>query len=101
MRAKVPMLINRSMAKELFGDSPNTFYAKLKGIEEQTKKGRYNRYSVSTDGTTKLVNPYVYYDYTIYRARLESRNASKYVPEFQPRMIRDLIPDLEREVQAV
>lgn len=83
--------IDAEKAKALFGDCRTYFYRKVKEIEEQVKKGRYNRYAILNDGKVR-VNYFVYYDYCVYRKMLQDKNAAKYVPPFEPRLIAEITP---------
>ena len=78
-------------AKEIFTDCSSTFFTKVDEIEEQIKKGRYNRYAVIRGGKT-MVNYFVYYDYSKYRKMLKDRHACKSAPPFNPQEIAEITP---------
>lgn len=78
-------------AKEIFTDCSSTFFAKVDEIEEQIKKGRYNRYAIIRGGKT-MVNYFVYYDYSKYRKMLKDRHACKFAPPFEPQEIAQITP---------
>lgn len=79
-------------AKEIFSDCPGTFRTKVKEIEEQVKRGRYNRYAVIDNDGKLRVNYFVYYDYCKYRKMLKDKYASKAVPSFEPKEIAEMTP---------
>lgn len=83
--------IDYKRARECFGDKKDTFYTKVRGIKEQVKKGRYNRYSVIEDSRT-AVNYFVYWDYSVYRKRLENEFECKRVPPFDINLIAEITP---------
>lgn len=83
-------LRKNQLAKE-YGLCRQTIYKIVNGIQEQIQKGRYSQYALA-DG---LVNRYVFIDYVTYRKRLEDKNMSKYVPEFNPREIMALLKEEE------
>ena len=61
-----------------FGISPPTVYKRVAGIEEEIKRGRYNRYAIA-DG---LISIAVFVDYEKYHKRLNDKNMRKTVPPF-------------------
>lgn len=84
-----PVDVDRAL--EHFSDCRTKFYQKVKEIREQIKRGRYGRYAVLDDGKVR-VNYFVYYDYTVYRAMLLDKNASKSAPLFDPKEIAEITP---------
>ena len=78
-----PYMHKEQLAKE-FNISMGTVHNRMKEIQEEIKKGRYNDYAVIQDGKLVLVNVLVFIDYLTYRRQLLDRNARKYTPAFQP-----------------
>ena len=66
------------------GISKNTVYVRKKGIEEWIKKGRYSPYAISG----RLISMAVFLDYEKYRKMLADKNAKKYVPVFDEKVVR-------------
>ena len=64
------MYVNKAELSRCFGISPPTVYKRVAGIEEEIKKGRYNRYAIA-DG---LVSMAVFVDYRKYHKRLNDKN---------------------------
>ena len=81
-----PYMTMAKIADE-FHISTATVSLRLKEIEEEIKKGRYNDYAVIRDGRIILINMLVFVDYMTYRRQLLDKNASKYVPEFHPEKV--------------
>lgn len=72
------MYITKAELSICFGVSPPTVYKRVAGIEEEIKKGRYNRYAIA-DG---LVSVAVFVDYMKYQKRLNDKKLRKTVPPF-------------------
>lgn len=70
-----------------FHVSKGTIRNRVKEIEEEIKKGRYNDYAIIRDGQILLINTIVFIDYLKYRKMLLDKNARKYVPEFKPELV--------------
>lgn len=70
-----------------FHCSKGTIRNRVKEIEEEIKKGRYNDYAIIRDGQILLINTIVFIDYLKYRKMLLDKNARKYVPEFKPELV--------------
>lgn len=81
-----PYMRKEQIAEE-FDISKGTVDNRLKEIEEEVKKGRYNNYSVIHDGKLVLINVLVFIDYLTYRRQLRDRNARKYTPEYKPEVL--------------
>ena len=69
------------------GITKRTVATKIKGIEQEIERGRYNPYVIANDGGSVLINIYAFIDYITYRKRLEDKNMRKYVPEFKPKQV--------------
>ena len=78
-----PYMPKQRLADE-FGISKSTVYARMKGIEEEIGRGRYDERAVIRDGNIVLVNTLVFVDYLKYRKALQEKNARKHVPPFRP-----------------
>ena len=81
-----PYMPKDKIAQE-FSLSRSTVQGRVREIEEQIKKGRYNDYAVIRDGRILLINVLVFIDYMEYRKMLKDTNARKYVPAFRPEKI--------------
>lgn len=81
-----PYMHKEQIAKE-FDISKGTVDNRLKEIEEEIKKGRYNNYSIIRDGKLVLINVLVFIDYLTHRRQLRDRNARKYTPEYRPEVL--------------
>lgn len=64
--------------------SKSTVYARMKEIEQEISRGRYEEGSIISDGNIVLVNMLVFLDYLNYRKFLREKNARKQVPPFRP-----------------
>ena len=64
---------------------------RLKEIEDEIKKGRYNDYSVIRDGKIVLINVLVFLDFMKYRGMLLDKNARKSAPPFEPAKLIEMI----------
>lgn len=85
-----PYMHKEQLAQE-FGICKSTVYNRLNEIRQEMKNGRYNDYAVIDDGKLVLVNVLVFIDYLKYRKLLKDKNARKYVPEFQPEKLVQII----------
>lgn len=85
-----PYMHKEQLANE-FGISKQTVHNRMKEIENEIKSGRYNDYAVIQDGKLVLVNVLVFIDYLKYRKMLLDKNARKYVPEFKPEKLVQII----------
>lgn len=90
-------MLDKNLAEQIFLDKPSMFYKKIDGIREQIKKGRYPQL-VLVDERRILVNLYAYYDYSIYRSRLEDRHLAKTVDPFEPEEINKLFPAVKEMI---
>ena len=59
---------------------------RVRGIEEEIKKGRYSPYVILHE----MINVYAFMDYVKYEKALSDRNARKYVPEFAPNELAEI-----------
>lgn len=89
----VKMYVNKAELSRCFGVSPPTVYRRVAGIEEEIKKGRYNRYAIA-DG---LVSVAVFVDYTKYQKRLNDRNLRKTVPPFNMQEAMEYLKELKSD----
>lgn len=85
-----PYMHKEQLAQE-FGITKATVYNRMKEIQTEIKNGRYNDYAVIQDGKLVLINVLVFIDYLTYRKMLLDRNARKYVPEFHPEKLIQMI----------
>ena len=84
-----PYMSAKRLAEE-FGCTTRTVFRRIEGIRQEIKKGRYNQYAILDGGGNPRVNTYVYIDYEKYWKSLQDRNASKYVPAFEPDKIAEI-----------
>lgn len=84
----------KELAEE-YGMCTRTVDIRVKGIQEEMKRGRYNRYAIIEDSKIKI-NEYVFLDYCKYRKFLGNPSLRKTVPNFSPSLIREMM-----EVQAM
>lgn len=75
---KLRRYANKAEIGRCFGISQPTVYHRVAGIEEEIKKGRYNRYAIADN----LISIAVFADYSKYHKRLNDRNLRKTVPPF-------------------
>ena len=85
-----PYMHKEQLAKEL-EISTGTVRNRLKEIEDEIKKGRYNDYSVIRDGKIVLINVLVFLDFMKYRGMLLDKNARKSAPPFEPAKLIEMI----------
>lgn len=85
-----PYMHKEQIAQE-FNISKGTVYSRMKEIENEVKNGRYNDYAIIQDGKLVLINVLVFIDYLKYRKMLLDKNARKYVPEFHPEKLIQMI----------
>lgn len=83
--------MNKTELARCFGISSTTVYKRLAGIEEEIKKGRYNRYAIAEG----LISAAVFADYAKYYKRLEDRNLRKTVPAFDINEARTYLLEME------
>lgn len=84
-----PYMSAKQIADEM-DCSTRTVFSRIRGIEEEIRKGRYNDYAVLESDRSPRVNFYVYVDYEKYWKLLKDKNSRKYVPEFRPDQIAEL-----------
>lgn len=69
-----------------FHCSKGTIRNRVKEIEEEIKKGRYNDYAIIRDGQILLINVPVFMDFLKWRHMLRDKNARKHAPEYRPEL---------------
>ena len=89
--------MNKAELSRCFGISPGTVYKRVSGIEEEIKRGRYNRYAIA-DG---LVSAAVFADYAKYYKRLNDRNLRRTVPVFSKDEAKEYLMEMEGKVPTV
>lgn len=89
--------MNKAELSRCFGISPATVYRRVAGIEEEIKKGRYNRYAIA-DG---LISAAVFADYAKYHKRLNDRNLRRTVPAFSMDEAKEYLLKTERKEPTV
>lgn len=71
--------------------SKATVSRKMKGFREEVQKGRYGDYALVESGRIIRVSSIAFWDYLVYEERLKEKYLRKYVPPFNPRLIKDYI----------
>lgn len=79
-----------------FGVSVPTVYKRVAGIEEEIKKGRYNRYAIADN----LVSIPVFLDYAKYHKRLNDKNLRKTVPPFDEFEAMEYLKEVEEKCRT-
>ncbi len=75
---KLARYMTKANLSRCFGVSLPTVSRRVKGIEEEIKRGRYTRYAIADN----LICIPVYLDYTKYQKRLNDKNLRRTVPDF-------------------
>lgn len=89
---RMKLYVNKSELSRRFGISLPTVYKRVAGIEEEIKKGRYNRYAIA-DG---LVSAAVFVDYIKYHKWLNDKNLRKAVPPFNMQAAMEYLIEQEK-----
>ena len=72
---------------EAMGITRTVVYERIKGIQDEIERGRYNEYAISD----RLINILVFIDYNKYRNMLENPRQRSMVPEYNADRVKAML----------
>lgn len=103
-KERLPEYANIKDLVRLLGVSKRTVQRRIDEMEKERE--RYGDHAVIRDDRVILVNYMAFIDFEKYRKMLAEKNARKYIPDFNPGMIRkmlgeELLDVRQEEMQAM